>query len=80
MEMRGKNLAPAALLPEKGPPVATEEVVGWAFSTGWSNWTRKKSVPAKELNPDSSAVQLVFLLLLLCVCLLSQAFPSRYVS
>jgi hypothetical protein len=44
MKMRGKHLAPAALLPEIGPPVPIGKAAGWVFSTGWANWTREKSV------------------------------------
>jgi hypothetical protein len=43
MEVSGELHAPAALPPEKEPPVSIGQEAGWAPKPVWTLWTREKS-------------------------------------
>jgi hypothetical protein len=57
LEVRGQLHAPAALLPEKDPPVPIGLEARWAPEAVWMTWRRWKSRPYRVSNSEPSAVQ-----------------------
>jgi hypothetical protein len=52
MEVSGQLHAPAVLLPEKEPPVPTEQEAGWAPKPVWKLWSiGTPTAPAVNRNP-----------------------------
>jgi hypothetical protein len=57
LEMRGQIHGPAALLPEKDPPVSIGQEVGWTPEPVWMMWRCENSRPYRDSNSDPSVVQ-----------------------
>jgi hypothetical protein len=56
MELSGQLHDPAALLPDKEPPVSTRQEAGWAPEPVWTQWRREKfPAPAGNGSPSSSS-------------------------
>jgi hypothetical protein len=56
-EVSGQLHAPAALPPEKEPPVPIRYEVGWVPEPVWTMWRRKNSWLYRDSNSDPSVVQ-----------------------
>jgi hypothetical protein len=53
----GQIHAPAALTPEKEPPVTIGQEVGWITEPVWTIWTIENSWPHRDSNSDFSVAQ-----------------------